>query len=254
MNSDNYVVIQGWMCNELNLKGNDLLIFALIYGFSQDSESAFSGSRKYISNTFNISMPTVDKALQNLVDKGYIIKKMDVVYDYTKPYSYYVNQDVVKKLYMGSKETLQGGSKETLHNNTNNISISKDIDIINNTKDNKIEWFLAKYNEICVSFPKVKSITDKRKKAIKKILKSYSEEDILDVFEKAESSDFLKGNNDRGWKANIDFMLREDKFVNILEGQYGGRKKTKSVMRDIEGLNRVAGRARKGDDDDGTKF
>lgn len=49
-------------------------------------------------------------------------------------------------------------------------------------------------------------------------------------------------------------MLREDKFVNILEGQYGGRKKTKSAMHDIEGLNRVASRARKGDDDDGTKF
>ena len=33
---DNYVAIQGWMITDLNLKGNDLLIYAVIYGFSQD--------------------------------------------------------------------------------------------------------------------------------------------------------------------------------------------------------------------------
>ena len=72
MQSDNFVVIQGWMCNELTLKGNDLLVYALIYGFSQDGESKFSGSRKYIAETFNISLPTVDKALKNLIDKELI--------------------------------------------------------------------------------------------------------------------------------------------------------------------------------------
>ena len=33
--NENYVLIQGWMINELKLKGNELLIYALIYGFSQ---------------------------------------------------------------------------------------------------------------------------------------------------------------------------------------------------------------------------
>lgn len=130
MKSENFVVIQGWMCNELELKGNDLLVFALIYGFSQDGESAFHGSRNYIANTFNISKPTVDKALQNLVDKQYIIKYETE--DFNAPNAYAVNIQVVKKLYMGSKETLLGGSKETLLNNT-----SKQTDNIkkNNSKE-----------------------------------------------------------------------------------------------------------------------
>lgn len=117
MKSENFVIIQGWMCNELELKGNDLLVFALIYGFSQDGESKFSGSRNYIANTFNISKPTVDKALQNLLDKEYIIKHISG--DITEPNTYWANLRVVKKLYMGSKETLPGSSKETLLNNTN---------------------------------------------------------------------------------------------------------------------------------------
>ena len=123
MKSENFVIIQGWMCNELELKGNDLLVYALIYGFSQDGESAFHGSRSYIANTFNISKPTVDKAIQNLLDKGYIVKYESE--DFNTPNAYAINIQVVKKLYWGSKETLLGGSKETLLNNTSNNTNSK---------------------------------------------------------------------------------------------------------------------------------
>ena len=123
MQSNNYIVIQGWMCNELGLKGNELLIFAMIHGFSQDGVSKYYGGRKYIADTFNISLPTVDKALQGLLDKEYIVKHISG--DYINPDSYWSNLDVVKKLYEGSKETLHGGSKETLLNKTSKQTKSK---------------------------------------------------------------------------------------------------------------------------------
>ena len=117
MNSDNhgisstsYITIQGWMCNEMGLKGNDLLVYALINGFSQDGKSKFYGGRQYIANTFNISLPTVDKALNNLVELNYIIKEPCKTQAETD--IYYIN--------ISSKETLLGGSKETLSNNTSN--------------------------------------------------------------------------------------------------------------------------------------
>lgn len=123
MQSNNYIVIQGWMCNELGLKGNELLIFAMIHGFSQDGVSKYYGGRKYIADTFNISLPTVDKALQGLLDKEYIVKYISG--DYINPDSYWVNLEVVKKLYEGSKETLHGGSKETLLNKDSKQTDSK---------------------------------------------------------------------------------------------------------------------------------
>ena len=138
MKSENFVIIQGWMCNELELKGNDLLVFALIYGFSQDGISKFHGGRKYIADTFNISLPTVDKALQNLVDKQYIIKyETD---DFNAPNTYAVNIQVVKKLYMGSKETLQVGSKETLLNNTSKQTTSKKEKVVSKDTTTKFEF------------------------------------------------------------------------------------------------------------------
>jgi hypothetical protein len=133
MDNDNYVVIQGWMCNELKLSGNELLVFALIYGFSQDGESEFSGSRTYVSKTFNISKPTVDKAIKSLILKGLIQKRVTYLND-IQINKYKASLQGVKKLYGDSKETLQGGSKETLpYNNkyiknySNNIELDKAI-------------------------------------------------------------------------------------------------------------------------------
>lgn len=70
----NFIAIQGWMRNQLNLKGNELLIYALIYGFSQDGESRFKGSRKYIADWCGCSLDTVDRSLGSLVAKGFLLK------------------------------------------------------------------------------------------------------------------------------------------------------------------------------------
>lgn len=71
---NNFIAIQGWMRTKLNLKGNELLIYALIYGFSQDGESRFKGTRKYIADWCGCSPNTVDRALSSLVNKGLLAK------------------------------------------------------------------------------------------------------------------------------------------------------------------------------------
>ena len=129
MNSDNFVVIQGFMCNELGLKGNDLLVFALIYGFCQDGVSSYCGGRRYIADTFNISLPTVDKALTNLISLGYITKES--TNDYVHPDRYFIRGGketllgVAKKLYEGGKETLP---KNIDKNITSSISTNVEME------------------------------------------------------------------------------------------------------------------------------
>lgn len=71
---NNFIAIQGWMRTKLNLKGNELLIYALIYGFSQDGNSRFKGSRKYIADWCGCSLDTVDRSLGSLVNKGLLAK------------------------------------------------------------------------------------------------------------------------------------------------------------------------------------
>ena len=138
MNNDNYITILGWMRNEFGLKGNELLIYALIYGFTQDGQSEFSGSIRYLAEWTGTSRPTVHKTLKSLCEKE-LLEKCVSEKKGVKYCTYKVNLHSVKKLYRGSKETLQGvvkklyrGSKETLHNKDSNNN-SPDIDRTNNS-------------------------------------------------------------------------------------------------------------------------
>ena len=80
------------------------------------------------------------------------------------------------------------------------------------------------YHSICVSFPKIRSLSDARKKSIKARLKSYSLEDFRTVFENAENSSFLKG-SDGGWKASFDWLIKEANMLKVLEGNYQDKPK-----------------------------
>lgn len=72
--NENYINIQGWMLNELNLKGNQLLIYALIYTYTQGIYNGyFTGSLQDMSDWTNSTKQGCLKALKELKKKGFII-------------------------------------------------------------------------------------------------------------------------------------------------------------------------------------
>lgn len=115
------------------------------------------------------------------------------------------------------------------------LSVSKSTDVISyeepkmeSTKARKkpinYQQIVDKYNEICVSFPKVIKISESRKEAISARLNIYSVDEIIKAFEKAEESNFLKGSNDRNWKADFDWIMTDRNIVKVLEGKYDNEK------------------------------
>lgn len=81
------------------------------------------------------------------------------------------------------------------------------------------------YNTTCKSLPSVKSLSDARKKAIRARLNSYTQDDLMEAFRKAENSDFLRGANDRNWQANFDWILKDANLAKILDGNYDNKRK-----------------------------
>jgi hypothetical protein len=73
--NENFFIVFGWMINELHLKGSELCVYAIIYGFSQDGESWFEGARQYLADFTGISKTAVDGVLARLQEKGLIEKK-----------------------------------------------------------------------------------------------------------------------------------------------------------------------------------
>ena len=79
MRKDGYVVVQPWMVTDYNLNGNKLLIYALIWGFSQDDQSCFYGSVSYIVEYFKLSKRAVLNLLGELEKDGLIRKWSETV-------------------------------------------------------------------------------------------------------------------------------------------------------------------------------
>lgn len=78
------------------------------------------------------------------------------------------------------------------------------------------------FNRICVSFAKVQKMTNSRKD---KLRIRWTEIKTMETFEliclKMESSNFLKGDNPRKWKATFDWLIENDNnWVKVTEGNY----------------------------------
>ena len=122
-----YINIQSFMVTELELKGNELLVYAIIYGFSQTNGTYFSGSTQYLADWTNSTRQGIMKNLKSLIDKGLIEKVGE-----NQQVNYYKALRPVNKVNQSTeltrKQSLQeevteftGTCKQSLHNNIDNI-------------------------------------------------------------------------------------------------------------------------------------
>ena len=96
MRKDNFYTTFYWMVSDLKLKGAELTTFAIIYSFSQDGVSWFSGSLSYIADFIGVSKQTVITNLKKLIDKGFVVKRERLVNN-VQMNDYKVDLEVVKK-------------------------------------------------------------------------------------------------------------------------------------------------------------
>ena len=138
-----YITIQQEMRDVLGLKGNELLVFAFINGYSQEGQGCYYGSLAHLQEVCGIaSRQTAIDVLKSLCEKGYIIKTEQL--HPVKMVSYSVcpkiGQDVQK---------LDMGCPKIGHNN-------KDINIYNSLsiKEGSTKFqkpTLAEIREYCIS-------------------------------------------------------------------------------------------------------
>lgn len=86
------------------------------------------------------------------------------------------------------------------------------------------------YNDTCVSFPRLTTLSEARKKAIKARLNVYSLEDFRRLFTKAQESTFLKGTNNRNWTATFDWLIKDTNMAKVLDGNYDNRSDSSGGM------------------------
>jgi len=222
-NERSYVALQAWMVNDLGLKGNDLIVYAIIFGFSMDGNNCYQGSLQYLADWTSSTKQGVQKNLKNLIDRGLIEKEENYVNGVK--FCKYRSCIVYNSVAQGMQHSCMGGMQLSCTNNIDKENIEDNIDsyIYN------IDLIISYLNQRNGS--RYKASTSKTQSLIKARLKEgYTVNDFYTVidnkctdwkgteYEKFLRPETLFGNKFEGYLNQKIRNNKQDVFGQVLEG------------------------------------
>jgi DNA-binding MarR family transcriptional regulator len=231
MLNENFYTVQGWMVNELKLKGNELTLYAIIYGFTQrGSDNIFIGSINYLCSFISSSRQTVITNINSLIKRGLIVKTQ-IMYE-GKITNSYTSQKIrlVKDLDPTSQEIGQKSESTSQEIRPNTYPPSNN----DTNNDASLSDLKNKWNNEC-HLKSIVAITPKRSPLLNARLKEHGIESFNTLIAIINRTPFLKGDNPRGWVASFDWVIKPDNYAKILEDKYVSIvKKSKAQQKDDE--------------------
>ena len=172
-------------------------------------------------------------AWKELKDNGYLVQEKKR----TSNGSFYYEYDLLDESFTTPQFSTPGFStpgsstpgKTGVYNNTDlsntDLSNTENSSATEKVEKEFVDTVIKKWNDIGLNT--VRNIKGKRLDSLHARIKEYSKDDVLTVIENVKYSDFLKGNNNRNWTADIDWILKPNNFIKILEGNYNKGKEHK---------------------------
>jgi hypothetical protein len=181
---------------------------------SLDNEEGCFATNQYFSNFFNISKTRVTTVLNNLIEKGFINRKIQyekgtkqiskrVLNICSPPYPTKVVYPPQEMLYTPTQQKLLDSNTRT-NNTLNRVPYADILKTWNDTE------------ELC----EIRIYQDKRKKKIKKVYDIDNGKTFKEIVTRAINSDFMVAKR----LTNIDWMMNEDNYAKILEGKYDNKE------------------------------
>ncbi len=183
-------------------------------------------TNEHFAEMYSCEDRTITRWLSILRELGVIKAMMPAgggmrrIYIVTKFYT-----GVDKNVVGGRQKCRQGVDKNVGHNNTINITKNDTCRVSsetleketsekskNNDEDEIYHFYLKAFGK---SEKRVK-LTNSRIAKITKLLKSCDKELVFEAITKTSQSSFHRGDNDRGWKADLDFIIRSYEQVERL--------------------------------------
>lgn len=178
-------------------------------------------SIRKLSERWGWSTTKTTKFLTMLEDEQMITLKKDTKKTLVTIVKYSVYQDsenkkVTQKIHRSNAEVTQ---KNT--NNNDNTENNDDNDILSNGNPvNVCDEVKNLFNSIAVDLPKIKTLSEARKKAINARVKEHGINLVREAFITAQESDFLCGRGKDKWKASFDWIMNPNNFIKVIEGNY----------------------------------
>ena len=153
-----------------------------------------------------------------------------------------------KQKQLSCKTNSKTNSKKRKSNSNTNVSSleedkedkdkeerEKDREDKKNTSSAKadVDLILNKWNELSSKYeniPPVLKLTNNRMSKLKARIKEFGLENVVQAIENINQSNFLRGENDRGWVIDFSWFIVAENFLKVLEGKYTNNKSSKPVQ------------------------
>lgn len=160
--------------------------------------------------------------------------------------------DDTRLIERSGRQTQQRRNKDaTKTHSDKGLDIDKDID---KEKDNKLivsldticqtdarrvieEW--NKLQEVGINPIRDIKPSSKRYQLLKGRIREYGIDEVLNAINNVRNSDFLRGENNRGWMITFDWFVKPNNFLKTLEGNYnkeGQHGTTRTAQRHVKPL------------------
>jgi hypothetical protein len=88
------------------------------------------------------------------------------------------------------------------------------------------EAIIGEYNRILPELSRAETVSNSRRNALRRCLKQDAARKEIDwwrrYFERVRGCPWLLGQNPSGWRANLDWLLRDEPMQKVIEGAYTG--------------------------------
>ena len=196
----------------------------------------------YLSKTWNISTQAVLKFLVKLEVSGMVTRTVNDKVTVITICNYDRYQLKMGAVVEGSVDGVVNGEVDKVVNQTNKCNKLKtetiktsaevlcqvplELDMPEAVEKDYISWekFVEFFNTAMrgKTIPKIRGfhLAEHRKKTIRARINEYGKDAVVEVVKKAAASTFLNGGGDKGFVADIDWMMGPRNFPKILDGFY----------------------------------
>lgn len=174
--------------------------FEVLLIIADKKDGSWAGGLFQLADLSNINKNTLYKALKRLELAGMIKRSVNskyTVFHICNWHDYQGNGQTESKRSVNAGEN--SNKIEELRNNNNKVELQMQHDIVE-IYDFYIEQFEKNANKY--------KLTKQRKAKIKSRLKDAGSEMLRDAIRNTANSPFHRGDNDRGWEANLDWIIR----------------------------------------------
>lgn len=225
---EGYIIKPFSIIRDKNLTPTEADFLCLISGLA--NSTGCTASNNYFAKVFGVSRQRVVEVISNLKRKKFIRTKEIKAGRKTVRRIIEITDDNRKKILPTGRKNF----REQLERKPDKVRKKSHTHILkgyikDNNKEEEPLSFCSSFRDYWNSksnLPKIKILTEQRKRKIEIRMKErLFAENWKVIIDKLSVSKFCTGNNERGWRADADWVIKDGtNYVKVLEGKYDNAK------------------------------